>query len=322
VALVVGGAETAGDGVVVPVTAPAMSERVLYDVAVAGGPTVAPHAVYFKREWKSFGLAHVTDTHVARRIDLFRGLLVEAGRPAGAERLVNFNDRFRGFVKYANRLHDQQVLDLIVLTDDLCDYLREVVYEDAAGTPTAPAPEQQPPAASRPHSRPVGRARVHRCRGAARSDLLIPGNHDYRVRPYHLVMDIKDPVVGRFDIGRVTNQQSFDLTIAEAAILTNRLYPKRVRNPATGEMVTPRNGLLRSTRGALSKAAGNLVIRAGRRRASGRSGRWRRRAPEHRCRAPPPSGRRPGRSRRGGSSPGPRCWWRRTADLRGAGCHS
>jgi hypothetical protein len=237
VALVVGEAETAGDGVVVPVTAPAMSERVLYDVAVAGGPTVAPHAVYFKREWKSFGLAHVTDTHVARRIDLFRGLLVEAGRPAGAERLVNFNDRFRGFVKYANRLHDQQVLDLIVVTGDLCDYLREVVYEDAAGTPTAPAPNSNPQLlrdlilgqSDAPGFTDVEELRV--------PIFLIPGNHDYRVRPYHLVMDIKDPVVGRFDIDRVTNQQSFDLTIAEAAILTNRLYPKRVRNPATGEMV-------------------------------------------------------------------------------------
>ena len=60
-----------------------MAERVLYDVSLADGPAVAPHAVYFRREWRTFGLAHVTDTHVARRIDLFRTHLIEAGRPAG-----------------------------------------------------------------------------------------------------------------------------------------------------------------------------------------------------------------------------------------------
>ncbi len=40
---------------------------------------VAPHAVYHRSGWSDFGLAHITDTHVARRIDRFREALIRWG---------------------------------------------------------------------------------------------------------------------------------------------------------------------------------------------------------------------------------------------------
>ena len=75
-------------------------ERQLYDVAFRDNAgqwrVVAPHAFYRRSAWTDFGIAHITDMHVARRIDRFRELLIGAGRPDAAARMYNWNDRFRG----------------------------------------------------------------------------------------------------------------------------------------------------------------------------------------------------------------------------------
>lgn len=117
--------------------APQLPERVLHDVAArddAGGLVpVAPHAVYHRRSWSDFGLAHVTDTHVARRIDSFSRLLTEAGRSVAATDLVNWNDRFRGFVRFANQLHAEGVLDLVIVTGDCYDYIHDDDDDPAGG---------------------------------------------------------------------------------------------------------------------------------------------------------------------------------------------
>jgi hypothetical protein len=50
-----------------------LGERQLYDVALAGDSgwqTVALHAVHHRGTWADFGLAHITDTHVVRRISI------------------------------------------------------------------------------------------------------------------------------------------------------------------------------------------------------------------------------------------------------------
>ena len=94
-------------------------------LAETGWQRVAPHAVYHRRAVDELGLAHIGDMHVARRIDRFRDLLAKAGRAEAAGRLYNWNDRFRGFVKYANHLHSIGVLDVIVATGDLYDYIFE-----------------------------------------------------------------------------------------------------------------------------------------------------------------------------------------------------
>lgn len=191
--------------------------RRLYDIVLRVGAEqwhpAAPHAVYYRPEWTDFGLAHITDTHVARRIDSFRPTLRGLGRHGAADQLINWNDRFRGFVAYANRLHDGGELDLIVATGDLIDYQFEsgddVLGAGNAGflrdliLGVAPGPEY-------PH---VEELRV--------PILLTPGNHDYRHNPYHLVFDAE---FAGFDVHRFSNYAGYRLAEADAAALTNALY--------------------------------------------------------------------------------------------------
>ena len=105
------------------------AERQLYDVELRAGTVgwevVAPPAVYYRSTWTDFGLAHITDTHVARRIDSFRPTLRDLGLTEAAARMCNMNDQFRGFVSFANRLHAAGELDVIVATGDLIDYVHE-----------------------------------------------------------------------------------------------------------------------------------------------------------------------------------------------------
>ena len=139
--------------------------------------------------------------------------------------MVSFNDRFRGFVKYANRLHEQGVLDLIVVTGDLYDYIHEKVFTDIHGTRTAPEPTSNPELlrdlilgrSDSPEFADIEELRV--------PIFLIPGNHDYRIKPYYLIFDVEWPVAGT-DAERVSHHEPYNLGATEAAILTNRLYPR------------------------------------------------------------------------------------------------
>jgi len=120
-----------------------LAERQLYDVVVRDGSgawqVVAPHAAYQRSSWSDFGLAHITDMHVARRIDQFRPTLVKLGRAEAAAAMYNWNDRFRGFVRYANFLHDTGALDVIVATGDCYDFEFEDDDDPALATPGSSA---------------------------------------------------------------------------------------------------------------------------------------------------------------------------------------
>ncbi|HQK60832.1 MAG TPA: metallophosphoesterase [Dermatophilaceae bacterium] len=193
------------------------AERQLYDVALRAGTVgwevVAPHAVYYRSTWTDFGLAHITDTHVARRIDSFRPTLRDLGLTEAAARMCNMNDQFRGFVSFANRLHAAGELDVIVATGDLIDYVHET-DDDREGLGNAgflrdlilgraPGPDWPT----------VEELRV--------PILMTPGNHDYRRHPYHLVFDVN---LGGQDIQRVRNFSELALLEREAMALTNTLY--------------------------------------------------------------------------------------------------
>jgi hypothetical protein len=167
-----------------PATAP-LQERTLYDISVrrddGSWKAIAPHAVYFRSSWTDFGIAHATDLHVARRIEFFRPRLDAAGRHDAAQHMVNFNDRFRGFVRYANYLHDQGLLDVILATGDILDYLYEDDDDEGGGNAEFmrslilgqwPGPDFQD----------VEELRVPM--------FMVPGNHDYRKHPYALVATI------------------------------------------------------------------------------------------------------------------------------------
>lgn len=216
VPLELGPATPVDDGVGFPLVG-RPAERRLYDVALRAGTVgwevVAPHAVYYRSSWTDFGLAHITDTHVARRIDAFRPTLRDLGLTEAAARMCNMNDQFRGFVSFANRLHAAGELDVIVATGDLIDYLHET-DDDPQGLGNAgflrdlilgraPGPDW-----------PV----VEELRVPI---LMTPGNHDYRRHPYHLVFDAQ--IAGQ-DVYRIRNFSNLALLEREAMALTNALY--------------------------------------------------------------------------------------------------
>ena len=198
----------------VPLSGP-LGERQLYNIVLAGDGgwrMVAPHAVYHRSTWSDFGLAHITDTHVARRIDAFRPMLRDLGLPEAAARLLNWNDRFRGFVRYANYLHGIGALDVIVATGDLTDYqfefdddenglgnaefLRRLVLGQAPGPDFPDAEELRVPI------------------------FMTPGNHDYRKHPYHLIFDL---AVDGLDLRRFPNFENYRLLEGEAIALEQGL---------------------------------------------------------------------------------------------------
>jgi len=210
----------------VSVTTAALQERQLYDVAVLadGGQwrIVAPHAVYRRETWTDFGIAHITDMHVARRIDLFRELLVRAGRAEAAQRMYNWNDRFRGFVRYANYLHGIGVLDVIVATGDLYDYLFEDNDNPADGGNAAFLRKLILGQAPGPDFPDVEELLV--------PIFMAPGNHDYRKHPYKLLFDVQISLIdlgilGSIDkdVMRIKNFSGYHLLQDDALLLTNRL---------------------------------------------------------------------------------------------------
>jgi len=194
-----------------------LAERQLYDIVLTGDGgtrhTVAPHAVYYRAAWSDFGLAHITDIHVARRIDSFRPTLDAIGRPGAAARMYNWNDRFRGFVRYANYLHGIGVLDAILATGDLYDYQFEH-DDDAGGLGNALFLRNlilgQAPGPDFPD---VEELRV--------PIFMVPGNHDYRMNPYHLIFDVQ--VLG-FDVRRLSNFETYHMESGDAEALWNALY--------------------------------------------------------------------------------------------------
>lgn len=169
----------------IPTTA-SLTHRQLYDVVVRADDgqwkVLAPHAIYYRESWHDFGIAHITDTHLARRIDGFRDRLIQRDRVPGAESLCNFNDRFRGFIRYANYLHDENELDVIVVTGDFIDYLFED-DDDPDGGGNALFARQlllgQRPSATFPD---VEELRV--------PIFVVAGNHDYRHNPYYLLFKV------------------------------------------------------------------------------------------------------------------------------------
>lgn len=197
----------------IAVRGPALHERQLYDVAVRVDAerwhVIAPHAVYHRATWTDCGIAHITDLHVARRIDRFRGLLAGAGMDAAAGRLFNWNDRFRGFVRYANYLHGAGLLDIVLATGDLCDYVFED-DDDPNGGGNAEFLRQlilgEAPAPGGPDGEEL-RVPI----------FVTPGNHDYRKHAYKLFFDLR---VADQDVHPFTSFDGFNLLADEARRLT------------------------------------------------------------------------------------------------------
>ena len=194
----------------------------LYDFVVrndnGGYSLVSPHSVFHRINWNNFGLLHATDIHVARRIDVFKPMFreLQAKYPARAadiqdaiDNLNNWNTGFKDFIRYANALYRNGVVDGIIATGDIVDYLFETNESKEGGgnfkffrdliLGNYPYEDGQ--------------------RNA--EELLVPifvtlGNHDYRVNPYHLFQRLNLPVLPDKDI---ENFKSFNLTKEETRLL-------------------------------------------------------------------------------------------------------
>jgi hypothetical protein len=191
----------------------ALAERQLYDVGVRADTgewrRVAPHAVYYRAAWSDFGIAHVTDIHVARRIDSFRERLENLGYGEAAAQMYNWNDRFRGFIRYANYLHGLGMLDLILATGDIIDYIFERHDDEGGGGNALWARLLILGQAPGPHFPDVEELRV--------PIFMVPGNHDYRKHPYYLLFNLD---AGLFNVHQFTNFSGYHLSWREALAVT------------------------------------------------------------------------------------------------------
>ena len=196
-----------------------LHDRTLYDVRfrLPSGDeyTLAPHAVYTKAGWETFGLLHITDLHVNRRNEEFRARLQELGLADAAKGYSNFQDNLRDFIRYANHLHAKGLADAVVATGDLVDYVQE-----------DPEPETAD-----------NFARLHRLilgqplepGVPAGEELRIPifttlGNHDYRVHPYALRADVDLP--GSDNDRGINEHGAHNLIESEALALQGNRTPR------------------------------------------------------------------------------------------------
>lgn len=202
--------------------------RTLYNIGYRLNPNktflVAPHAAYARNDWTNFGFLHITDVHVSRRIDHFAQKLRQAGKNAGADSLNNWNDAFRDLIRYANHLHERNLLDIILATGDLVDY----EYEWSANV-------WEPEDRSRLYSWSekgessnweflrqllLGNVPYPDQSPSLHEELRVPifttlGNHDYRSKPYALAAEVKKLGLKK----DIEQYPDFNLTLDEARAL-------------------------------------------------------------------------------------------------------
>ena len=210
----------------------ALKNRQLYDVCLqlpsGEKHALAPHSIYVREGWQDFKFIHATDLHVSRRLDLFRETMKSGGFPAGVAAFNNYNDNFREFIHYANRLHQLGQLEFIMITGDLVDYVFEdggrsdsynnFVFFEQLVRGTAPAPDQEKAA-----------------------ELKVPiftslGNHDYRTTPYYMRFDIG---VYEHSVYSPAPQFSSSNLIAEEATCITPLANRVISSERALQMIKP-----------------------------------------------------------------------------------
>ncbi|GEM_PF-4156440 len=179
---------------------------------------LSPHCIYTRKNWEDFGLLHATDIHVSKRVDKFKKKLKDAKKrfPSHSEKIElgirdinNWNNGFRDFIRYANAMHKKGIVDGIIATGDIVDYLFETGDNKFAGgnfkffkdlvLGRSPYPEKE----------------------RNQEELLVPiftslGNHDYRVKPYQIYQRIDIPVFSDRD---VKQYGPFNLSKFEARVI-------------------------------------------------------------------------------------------------------
>lgn len=192
---------------------PAVKQSVLYDIILkfsTRAHNIGPHSLYFKENWDDFKFIHATDIHVSRRLDGFRKFFRDRLMHDAVRNFNNFNDNFREFIRYANKLHRKGEIDFIVLTGDLVDY----VFEDGG---------KHYYNNNFVYFENIIRGLTGKPDNVQNVELLVPvftslGNHDYRIRPYYPIftVDIQAPVSNR----TMEQYGAMNITKEEAKILT------------------------------------------------------------------------------------------------------
>jgi hypothetical protein len=202
-----------------------LNNRQLYDIvfSLPGKQPVmlSAHSIYTRNAWDNFGLIHATDLHVSRRLDGFRQKLHNTGFTEAVQHLNNPNDDFRDLIRYANKLHSLGVLDGLILTGDLVDYIFENDDDREGGGNFAFFEKLVMGKISYPD-----KAIYSVNASKLQEELKVPifttlGNHDYRPNAYDLVADLDAGDFGSFDLwpwgDRVLeNFSSFNLLLKEA----------------------------------------------------------------------------------------------------------
>lgn len=175
---------------------------------------VAPHSAYTRESWTDFKFIHATDTHVSRRVDLFRKFFQDKGMTAAVNNLNNFNDRFREFIRYANKLWREGNLDFIMITGDLVDFCFEERLKHYLHDNYVFLEELILGKTGKPDL-------------VNNEELLVPvftslGNHDYRTVPYYplFTVDAQYPISNR----EMEQYSQYNLTKDEARILTKEFF--------------------------------------------------------------------------------------------------
>lgn len=179
---------------------------------------ISPHCIYSRQNWENFGLIHATDIHVSKRIDSFDSKLKAAQVKypefsqkiqLGIDALNNWNNGFRDLIRYANSLYKKGIVDGIIATGDLVDYLFEHGDNENAGGNFKFFRDLILGFSKYPDG------------SKQQEELLVPiftslGNHDYRVIPYEIYQRVDIPLWFDKDIKQYS---SFNLSKFEARII-------------------------------------------------------------------------------------------------------
>jgi len=102
----------------------------LYDLALLrGGMRVAQvhNALCLRLANAQVNFVHLTDLHVATRNDLWQAemrSIITGNIQPRAQRIINFNEHLRTFIRWANDPADQGTLDLVLALGDLVDFVQ------------------------------------------------------------------------------------------------------------------------------------------------------------------------------------------------------
>jgi hypothetical protein len=237
-----------------------LRDRTLYNVVMRSPQgevlNVAPHAYYCRSNWDRFGILHVTDTHVSKRLDVLQVELAGYTHVATQHVFDNFNDNFRNLLRYANKLHRKGQLDLIIHTGDLVDYQFEPDDSRGGGGNFELLERLLLGQAPSPTGVPTEELGVPLC--------ATLGNHDYRTDRYALNFEVGVPHLRH----EVSSFFPMNLTKEEALFLQHDGSTPVLSRDSAGQMVkfgAPTYALRRLC-GDEGAAEASFVLRLGRHR--------------------------------------------------------